>query len=500
MKSAFGKLRLLAGIVASAGVAFCVLHPIRTTLEVGGASLPIPWDVMLILVGVVGYFFPTAMPLGLALLPIGASAKDRLKNFVEGIEESRRSRYSGSDDGRIAEIVKSHIRKSKVLDATFVTVLGAMAVIIVILMHEVGAVRAESDLRRARERLHGVVQEFSLKYSSRDAFRRAAVDRSITRYEDSIPALCLLHQGVARLADSPSQTAFDEAVKSLYAENVQGLENVADIKAHLQLSFDDEPSRLDAVSVCTLYAMLCHSVGDQGAKLMPYVLARRLCKIGCECGLSGRVCPATHSAVGVSAAHLLRCYEEYSRHVPEAESYLTLAREAARGYRAVSEATPTLFNRARIGNNNTDLTLTLIRDVYPPSARPYAQPRGQEELAFLHSRIGFTDSRRIPVILQAMCDELTDAIELHQNPAIYFTRAQLYAVAAQISPKDPVPAGAWTDRDELLHKALDDLEVARTLQLPIRYFKPKRASEFYLDPLWAAPYEARMRKIAEEPK
>jgi hypothetical protein len=250
---------------------------------------------------------------------------------------------------------------------------------------------------------------------------------------------------------------------------------------------------------------MCNKQGDQGAYIQPYVVARQFLREALSTLDEKATAPMTHNALGVNYVGFLARYQDYERlfitsndglkHLNDALGEqqplkpLTLARLADDEYEVASKTATDNFARARYLNNRTDLRLSLIASVHLHDSR--YDSADQNDRRYLAENVDPPPENGTPQrlwkILIGLRANLNTASRLVRDPYVLFTRGQTASVTGQLCEKYHYSLPPCDQVNELRRTALSDLESARALQLPARWFSESRAEDLLLVWLWKDP-------------
>jgi hypothetical protein len=490
-------------------------------LHQGGLDLPInykdinvslPLHLIFILLGALFLLLPK-LPLKLLseLPPVKKS-----KSLSDYIEKLTADNEPPTEAAELAQYVKGFIRWNTI---RFWAVLSSATLFFFLYVAVIQpgltkqAVEANAFATESA-RLLRLLQDSPLDFSSADLFRHQLLTTTplIQRPEYKDSSSFEVYRILSKLyspgiADS---SGFDNQMTLLYDEEIRphiesdtGILKDSIFKVPYDAALEPINSR---VLLLTLLAIVCNEQGGQGRFVEPYIQARQILKTAISLSHDSSEIAYTRNALGVNYAGLLRGYASYrnlfspntkaGRRIAETIDEiqplapLALARLAEAEYNLASRTSISNFARARYLNNSVDLRISLLQQSHVGGIKFEGNRKAEED--FLSENVdppafplqGGWRPARLPAILQRLRSDLDQAIRLTQDPRIYFTRAQLFALAGTLSEKYGVEPGYLCPRRDSCDLAIADLSTAASLGLSRRYFSSTLARELGLEWLW----------------
>jgi hypothetical protein len=501
-------LRVVGFVTAALGAGIWYQGGYLTPIEWGDLKIAIPLHFLLVLVGMITLVQPEfTLHAIVALIP--------RKEWADRFEARWLKKPSVSADSQapttadIADLVNRTVRRLN--RRYYVTLIVLILLILIIPASLYIQYAAKADFRRASRRLAKLAQEAPLDFSSADSYRSmlADTDAAVREYENT--STRELHRLLSDLyvLSAVDPESFESNLATVYLTRVRRKVIPAyDVLPADALKVSYDP-RLDGkaahVALLTTLGVMCNKQGDQGAYIQPYVVARQFLREALSVLDEKTAAPMTHNALGVNYVGFLARYQDYERlfisnndglkHVIDALGEqqplkpLTLARLADDEYEVASKTATDNFARARYLNNRTDLRLSLIAAVHLHDAR--YDSADQNDRRFLADNVDPPPAtgapQRLWKILIELRANLNTASRFARDPYVLFTRGQTAAVTGQLCEKYQYNLPPCTQINELRRTALADLESARAMQLPARWFSESRAEDLLLVWLWKDP-------------
>ncbi len=502
-------------MLAAAGVVVWYRGGYLLPLPLGDLKVAIPIQYLLVILGIVTLALPDfTFKLFTAFLP------PRVATVLEEKWPIKDQTPETATPAELATFVQSTVKR---FDRRYYITLAVVILLVLIIPASIYLQYAsKADFRRASRRLARIAQEAPLDFSAADAYRSISLDTDAAVGEYDHTATYELHHLLRELYPTHvvDPVTFEKNLATVYDSRIRRkvIPSYGTLpREALDVPFDASLDAKDAkVALLTLLGVMCNAQGDQGAYIQPYVVGRQLLREALLAAGSSDTAPLTHNALGVNYVGCLMRHSEYERLFVNTSDVvaslktalgeaaplrpLALARLANDEYEIASNTATNNFARARYLNNRTDLRLALIAAVHLRGAHfDRADPN---DAVFLNQHVDPppTDGppRQLWKIFTDLRNDLNAAVRLSRDPHILFTRAQLASVNAQLCHKYEVPQ-VTCNRPELERRALADLESARSMQLPARWFTAARSSDLLLEWLWQNEgTKAAMARLARE--
>jgi hypothetical protein len=504
-------IRVVGIAVTLTTIVFWVRGGIYWTIDYRGVKADLPVHYGFAALGIALCFAPIFMfRLVTAILP--PRVADRLEEVLP-----KPTADTASSSADFSDRFEQALRR---LNRRYFVTLGVMLVLLTLIGTVVALLflerAGETEFKAASRSLVKLVQTEPLDFSSSDYYRAQLretqtivarePDTATARLHSLLSAMYVDGVGDAKAFSTNLASVYDRYVRST-ATGVSHIVPDQTLNVTVDTSLDAPGTK---TAMLTALGVLCNSQGDQGAFIEPYLLGRQFLRAALSSAPSGEPVPLTYNAIGVNYAGSMTCYDDYCAVLDESTTEgrqvraaladgsplprLTMARLADESYARAAAASGNNFVRARALNNRADLRVALIVAVHLRNED--FRGRDQADATFLKSNVDPPDQpnlapKQLWRILLSLRRDLNSAAALSRDPHIFFTRAQLHSVTGAICEKyhhktDPC------DPATLTSAALQDLGMARQLQLPPHLFSEARAHELHLSWLWSRK-DARVR-------
>jgi hypothetical protein len=502
-------LRLFGLIVTAVSLYLWSKGSPTATVDYHGITVALPVYVLFFLLGVIFFIFPI-----LPLTVFVALAPDSLTGWARRTIEEYTLPNSGLQSAHAQDVLANKLDEFiKHSNRRFwVTIISIILFITLIAPYLVTVQIARSSFRTHSNNLLHSLSDTRFDVSSADYFHRQLQDAAPALESFGPTSTNEVYQILNQLY-SPSVTSaseFEKRLTSVYDAKIRPyvLDDIGIIDLD-RLPLPYEPSLESSyakVTLLTLLANICNEQGNQGRYLDPYLQARQLLKAALAINTKDPHDTAyTHNVFGVNYADSLRCYSLYSEKLKlnsvgtgkikealgetQPLAPLSMVRLADDHYRKAAAASSNNFAKARYLNNSADLRIWLLRQIHLQGAKIYGDGTTDEQ--FLIQNVdppapgdSSWHPTRLSSILQALANDLGEAIDLAHAPRIYFTRAQLYALAGDLYGRYKfVNVPPWSEAQNLRALGVQDLQTAASLGLPARFLETSRSDEFGLSSL-----------------
>jgi hypothetical protein len=471
----------------------------------GGVVIPLPLEYLFIVAGLLLLLLPL-VPVYILALILPEKYENRLLNYADGFDPDSQALEKNPNPQNVATILHRHIRRANKRSYIFIFI--AVLFVFVALPILVKNAISISQYKRESNRLVSLVQESRIDFASGDHFREQLNDAEAGVPNDAA-ATRQIYDVLKNIYDPTikKQEGFDKAVEQVYQSKIKtyatesGLLRIEAFK----LKRASSESNLALPTYLTLLATICNIVGDQGVHVDPYIQGRQLLQLAFTYTRQSDIVPATHNMAGVNFAGLLKAYDSFKEKFATDQqaqqlqsalgfsgmpSQLSLLRQARNEYMFAQQQSPTNLAKARSLNNQVDVMLTFLDLIHvkkkldPNIVRDETDRRFLEESLAIKMPEKTVDLPRLVQILDSFNRDLSEALELSQEPDIYFTRAQLLSIGGALGEENKLTNTGWGASDNIAESAFNDLSIAHSLHLPKRLFQRSAKEQFYLEWVW----------------
>lgn len=508
-------LRIFGALIAIIGGLLFWFGGKQLTLDLfGGVVVPLPLEYFLIIAGLLLLLLPL-VPVYILALILPDKFERRLLNYADSLDPEYIALEQNPNPQNVATILHRHIRRANKRSYLFMFI--AVLFIFVILPLLVRNAISISQYRRESDRLVSLVQETRIDFASGDHFREHLHDAEGGMTSD--PTSTRQIYDVLRNLYDPSikqQDGFYKAIDQVYLSRVKAHATEAGLLRieAFKLKRASSESDLAPATYLTLLATVCNIVGDHGRHLDPYIQGRQLLSLAFTYTKKNENMPATHNMAGVNFAGLLAGYDRLKEKFTTDQSalqsalamsgmpsQLSLLRQAKAEYVLAEQQSPTNLAKARSLNNQVDIMLTFLYLIHVKKQLDTSIIRDDTDRRFLEEELAIklpeksVDLQRLVQILDGYNHDLTVALELSQEPDIYFTRAQLLSIGGSLGEEHKLTTSFWGGSDNVAESAFKDLSIAHSLHLPKRLFQKSVKEQYYLEWLWKR-LEPRLEKLS----
>ena len=499
----FGLLLLIVGAVVWF-IGFAIIP-----VSFRGISMIIPLHFILIGIGGILILLPV-LPFYFIASMIPGARGERFYNFLEDRFPPTRGIAPSGEKGDSVSVVGWVKKEMRHRDRRYYATLSA-----VILLAFVGLPLMVNGLITRRVfnstslAIANMVQNHPVAFSAADDFRQQLTlgESAIQSYRGWDTATEATYRILEYLFgdEVTSDSIFYDRLTIIYAEEIDKRE--PNSTHYLTAEAFDWPCRsaVESLKACQSYITLLASTalvqGRDGQYFRPYVRARQLATAATTQSDTSSPVPAAYNVLGMSFLNFLMNYDEYHQVVQaisRAKSEgivvpyfdedvpfgkLRLALLANTAFESAIRTTPTNFTRASYLQNSVLLRIMILaRSIIDGEE---FDPVDEIEVRFLANITGDLDAQSLAATISSLDTQLQEAISLASRPEIFFTRAQLYSIAGQISALGMLDGTVWSDTTSLRPKALASMGTAYNLGLPRELFLPDRASSLRMEWLWS---------------
>jgi hypothetical protein len=505
-------IRVFGVSLAIVGIVIWYLGGYSFTMKVGEVTVFLPLDVTLLVGGLLCAYLPL-LPLYIAAIFIPGRRREAFLLWVE----AHASEPSVGDSPTAAQLASDlrdqfrHItRRYYATLFSIVILLGIMVGLVLPMLVERYTQR--QGFRLASDQLVELVQKNRLDFAARDVVRRELqlASASVAAVE-SPTATSEIHRILSALYASSVVTpsAFREASTELYdaelfphVDRSIGLLELGKVNNPYQPALESDAA---SSTLLTLFAVLAIEQGSQGQYILPYLQARQLLGEALKRSKDEELIATTHNALGIVYSSILHSYDQYEELYGKGEvfrkrlheeledpapiSRLQLARMAEDHYEVGARIADSNFLQARFLNNRADLRMRLITlshiqaEIFETSSSSDEDYLRQRVQPFIRDKGGFAEER-LAEIFTGLKEDLDRALLLSREPSIFFTRAQLYSLAGELSARYEISDPFWADESKTCEGAIRDLATAASLGLGPDLFTPARAEDLLLRWVW----------------
>jgi hypothetical protein len=513
-------LRVLGGLALVGSIVLWWYGGKETVVSYKDVLFPLPWEVVLFCGGLLLAAIPQVFFYVLAGVIPFRPARKRLFDYASSLDPDVRKLNEPMDEVSLASLLKRHFQKA---DRRFYlsvpTILLAVSVVCAYLYSR-GI--SQANFKRASNQLVALIQEKKIDFAAADAFRER-----LQEVGDAIPnkqiATRRIYDLLTELYDPTLRNVddFNAKVRGMYEKEIRshtdrgtGLLKAEDFKSDTLKS--ESPS--SAASYLTLLATICNYEGDHGSYNDPYLQSHQLLNLALADVAQNAKLPATHNALGISWAGLLKTYPDFASkfssnptgltstlNLKSMPSRLALLREAKSEYEIAAKQSATNLAKARSINNQIDILLDFLDIVHVKNELNIKEIGDDSDRSFLETELAARiadrpwGAEKLLVVLERCRHNLTEALALSQQPEIFFTRAQLYSIGGKLNDRYKFQHPFWGASDLVAAAGVHDLESAAALSLPRQLFDKSRKDQLFLDWLWTqAKYNQTLQELGAE--
>lgn len=516
-------VRIIGGLGIIGGAVLWAYGGKELAVAYKNIVLPLPLELVLICAGLVLALLPLVFFYVLAAIVPFRPAKRALFNFANSLDPELNKLQTAKSPESIAAVLRSHFTRANQRFYLSVPV-------IIISLSLVGAflffrALSRSNSKKESKQLVSLVQESRIDFSSADHIREA-----LQEVEETIPATSVstarIYDLLKRLYDpSPKDRAeFDQRISDAYETYIrpnieQGTGLLDTEKFRFKASASE--SMLAPATYLTLLATICDAEGNQGTNIDPYVESDQLLRLALK-GVPDKVdLPATHNALGVSLAGILKTYSDFEAKFKSDPSVaqrikselsmialpsrLALLREAKYEYEKASSQSASNLAKARSLNNQIDILLTSLYLVHIEHKLNYSEIRDDNDRKFMEDELVPQmpnkpwQPQKLVSNLRRWKASLEQSLALAREPEIFFTRAQLYSMGGRLCEQYRISDEFWGVPDTVASAGVSDLSTAASMHLPQSLFDKSRAEHLFLDWLWTRPnVRPALQKLSSE--
>lgn len=507
-------LRVFGGLISIIGGLLFWFGGKQLSLDLfGGVVVPLPLEYFLIVTGLLLLLLPL-VPVYILALILPEKYERRLLNYADSLDPEYKALEQDPNPQNVATILYRHIRRANKRSYLFMFI-GVLFIFVVLPLLVKNAISI-SQYKRESDRLVSLVQETRIDFASGDHFREHLHDAEGGMTSD--PTATRQIYDVLRNLYDPSikqQDGFDKAVDQVYLSRIKANATEAGLLRMEAFKLKKSSSESDRApaTYLTLLATVCNIVGDHGKHLDPYIQGRQLLALAFTYTKQNDNLPATHNMAGVNFAGLLTAYDRLKEKFTDQTalgsamaisgmpSQLSLLRQAKGEYVLAEQQSPTNLAKARSLNNQVDVMLTFLYLMHVKQQLDPSIVRDDTDRRFLEEELAIkvpeksVDLQRLIQILDGYNNDLTGALELSQEPDIYFTRAQLLSIGGSLGEQYKLTNSFWGGSDTVAELAFNNLSIAHSLHLPKRLFEKSAKEQYHLEWLWTR-LEERLEKLS----